>query len=483
MTKRLTIFVFLMLTFFIISLGFASVKFDDFFVDKTMRVDFHHTGTKGEEFISLDQVYEEPAILTHNQQLWAGNDVNLVDVLNLGKYLVKIIDPKTNQLIYSRGFSSLYGEWETTAEAEKRIYRTFHESVLFPFPKDKIMFIIAKRDRDNFFKNIFRSVIEPNSRFVKREKHSNPYKVGAIFKNGNPHKKVDIVILGDGYAASDMKLFHTDINRLVDRLFSTAPYKERKSDFNVWYIEALSMESGIDEPRKDIWKNNLLSASYNSFDSPRYVLAMDNKVIRDIASLVPYDQIYLVLNSERYGGGGIFNLYSTCYARDTGNNSGWWPEYVFVHEFGHAFAGLGDEYYSSFVAYNEFYPLGVDPWEPNVGLISAGEIKWKYLMEPATPVPTPWDKAKYDSLGAALAVLDRSAENYGEKYQTIYNEREMLFRNQQYGKKVGAFEGSGYASEGLYRPYLDCIMFSKSLVGFCPVCKAAIETMIEFQTR
>ena len=432
MAKKRSVLVLFLIVTIQITFCFASHKFDRYFYDKTMRVDFYHTGTKGFQKISLDQVYEEPEVLTLKRKLWAGNTVNLIDTLNLGKYLVKIFDVATNQLIFSRGFCSLYGEWETTGEAEKGIYRTFHESVLIPFPKKSIQFVIAVRNRDNYFENIFSTIINPDSRFVNRERKINHFKAGAIFQSGEPHKKIDLVILAEGYTLKEMKKFHDDVNELIKVLFNTSPFKKRKKAFNVWYVECPSLDSGIDEPRKNIWKSTALDASYNSFDSPRYVLSFANEKIRDYASLVPYDQIYILINSERYGGGGIFNLYSTCYARDTGKNSGWWNKYVFVHEFGHAFAGLGDEYYSSSVAYNEFYPLGVDPWEPNVGIVKNGHIKWEYMMDEETPIPTPWDKAKYDSLGMVLSKLDRSASDYAKTYKRISKERDELLLNQKY---------------------------------------------------
>ena len=462
---------------------FAETNFEKYFVDKTMRVDFYHTGTKGFEVISLDKVYEEPAVISQDKKMWAGNKTNLIDTMNLGKYLVKVIDVKTNRIIFSRGVLSLYGEWETTGEAEKGLHRTFHESILSPFPKHKIPFVIAKRYKENYFHDIFSTVIDPNSRFVNRERHTPAYKVDALIKSGDPHKKVDLIILGDGYTKQEMKKYKKDVKHFADELFNATPFDKNKHKFNVWYIEMPSEDSGIDEPRKNIWRNTVFGCSYNSFDSPRYVLTFENKTIRDIASLAPYDQIYIIFNSERYGGGGIFNLYATCYSTDNGEKSNWWPDYVFVHEFGHAFGGLGDEYYTSDVAYNEFYPLGVDPWEPNVGIIQNGHIKWEALMEKDTPIPTPWGKAAYDSLDKVLRSLDRSASDYKEKYKQIFTERTQVFENQKYIGKVGAFEGSGYASKGLYRPFLDCRMFSKSLVDFCPVCNGAIEKMIEFQTR
>ncbi len=466
-----------------VNLLFAGISFNEFFVDKTMRVDYYHTGTKGFEVISLDKVYEEPAVISFDKKMWAGNKKNLIDTMNLGKYLAKVIDIKSNQIIYSRGFSSVYGEWETTGEAEKGMYRTFHESVLFPFPKEKVQLVIAVRDKENYFNDIFSTVIDPNSRFVNRERHTPAYKVDSMIKSGDPHKKVDLVILGDGYTKKEMKKYKKDVKHFTDELFSATPFDNNKDKFNVWYIETPSVDSGIDEPRKDVWRNTVFGCSYNSFDSPRYVLTFENKAIRDISSLVPYDQIYIIFNSERYGGGGIFNLYSTCYSTDKEERSHWWPDYVFVHEFGHAFSGLGDEYYTSDVAYNEFYPQGVDPWEPNVGIIQNGQVKWQNMMEKDTPIPTPWGKAVYDSLDKTLRSLDRSVSDYKEKYKRIWTERNQVFDNQKYLGKVGSFEGSGYSSEGLYRPFMDCRMFSKSLVDFCPVCNNAIERMIEFQTE
>lgn len=473
------IFAFLLL---ITSFSLAS-NFDVYFLDKTMRVDYFHTGIKDVDIISLDNVYEEPAVATYGRQLWAGNMSNLIDTLNLGKYMFKVIDVRTNALIFSRGFSSVFGEWQTTDEALKGIYRTFHESVLFPFPKNPVQLIIATRDKENYFHDIFSTVIDPNSRFVNRERHCESLKAGAVQKSGDPHKKVDVLILGDGYAKDEMKKYKQDVEKFTKTLLGTSPFKERKDAFNVWFIEAPSLDSGIDEPRKNLWKRTPFGCSFNSFDLPRYVLTFENKAIRDIASLVPYDQIYLVFNSNRYGGGGIYNLYSTCYARDEDEKSNWWPDYVFVHEFGHAFGGLGDEYYSSAVAYNEFYPPGVDPWEPNVGIVKDGHVKWEYLMEKSTPIPTPWNKAIYDSLGTALQQLDRSAPDFKQKYEEILKQREDVFTNQKYSGKIGAFEGSGYASQGLYRPFIDCRMFSKSLVDFCPVCQKSIEKIIDFHTK
>ena len=215
------------------------------------------------------------------------------------------------------------------------------------------------------------------------------------------------------------------------------------------------------------------------------MLSFDNKTLRDFASAAPYDFLYILVNTDRYGGGGIFNLYATCFTGSPTKELAWQHDYVFVHEFGHSFAGLGDEYYSSNVAYTDFYPPGVEPWEPNItALVDPEHLKWKSLVEPGTPLPTPWDKAAYDSLEQLRARIPRdNPEEYRRRLERIQKEEVALLHRQKYWGKVGAFEGAGYSSTGLYRPFLDCRMFSLRLVDFDPVCQAAIRRIIDFYTH
>lgn len=466
----------ILVTVFSFGISLADIDFDRFFLEKTMRVDYFHTGIQGKEVISLDQVREEP--------IWAGSRVNLIDTLNLGKYFFKVFDAKTNQMIYSRGFSSIYGEWETTDEAAKGIWRTFSESVRFPYPKGTVQLAIAVRDEGGYFKNIFSTVIDPNSHYVNREPPTSDMSVISVQKMGEPAKKVDLLILGDGYTRDEMGQFRKDVERFTKALFDTSPFKERKKDFNVWAIEVASQDSGPDQPHLGIFRNTALGCSYNTFDSPRYMLTYENKAFREIAANAPYDQLFFIVNSNQYGGGGIFNLYSTTFTRAEKEVQSWWPDYVFVHEFGHSFGGLGDEYYSSSVAYTDFYSSKVEPWESNVtALHDPDNVKWKDLIEEGTPLPTPWDKAEYDELDAERRALETDDPDYGRKLTEITVRREELFQKQKYFGKVGAFEGSGYVSEGMYRPSLDCRMFTKSLAEFCPVCRQAIERMIDFYTE
>jgi len=445
-----------------------------FFTDRTMRVDYYHTGVKGEEKFSLDRVYQEGP--------WPGSHVNLVDTLNLGEYMVQAYDRTTNQVIYSRGYSTIFNEWQTTDEAIAGEYRTFSESVRFPYPKRAVRVTISRRDKKMIFREVFSTVIDPGAPAqVHKERKTFPYKVSAVMEHGDPATKVDIVIVGDGYTEDDLGKFRKDVKRFNDAMFNTAVFKKRKADFNVWMIEVESVESGIDVPDRDVWKENALGTTYNTFGSARYVLTEENKTLRDIAAAAPYDFICILVNDTRYGGGGIYNLYATTYTKEEVKGQEWQMDYVYVHEFGHSFTGLADEYYTSSVAYSEFYPPGVEPWEPNITtLLDKKNVKWKEFLTPGIEIPTPWEKARYDSVESLRSKLDRLAPDYYQKREPLYRAAMETLRNSKWAGKVGAFGGAGYASQGIYRPAVDCRMFSLSLGEFDPVCAAAIDRMISF---
>jgi hypothetical protein len=455
----------------------AEAQFSRYFLDQTMRVDFYHTGTKGQETISLDRVYEE--------ETWSGTRSQLLDPLNLGEYMVRVYDLATYQMIFSRGYSTYFNEWQTTDEAIGGMFRTFHETVRFPYPKGPVQLTISRRDKQMVFHEVFSTTIDPNaSTQVHHEFHTYLFRTAKLIDNGPPQNKVDLVILGDGYAKSDMEKFHADAKHFAETLLGTSPFKERKRDFNVWIIDVESGQSGIDKPDKNEWKDNTLGTMYNTFGSARYVLTEENRRLRDIASAVPYDAIAILINDNRYGGGGIYNLYETCYTQTDTKGQEWQMDYVFVHEFGHSFAGLGDEYYTSQVSYVDFYAKGIEPWEPNLtALNDPAALKWKDLVAKDTPIPTPWEKSTFDSLEAARAKLDRLAPDYYAKREPLYRQAQDILKNSKYSGKVGAFEGAGYVSKGVYRPAIDCRMFSLSLVGFDPVCSAAIERMIDYYVR
>ncbi|MBU1299169.1 MAG: IgA Peptidase M64 [Bacteroidetes bacterium] len=463
--------------FFLTNCLYATKAYDQFFNSTTMRVDYFHIGSKTQEMFSIDQIYEEGE--------WPGSKINLIDTLNLGEYLLKVYDVTTNQLIFSRGYSTIFNEWQTTDEATSGIYKTYHETVRFPFPKRKFQLTINRRDKQMFFKEIYSQVIDPtNNVTVNRASKKYDFKVTQLMNNGPSSEKVDIVIIGDGYRKEDIQKFRSDAKTLNDKIFNTSLFKERKKDFNVWTIEVISPDSGIDKPDANVWKNTVLNSTYNYFGSARYVLTDDNKTLRDVVAAVPYDFINILVNDNRYGGGGIYNLYTTTYTINDAPGKEWQIEYVYVHEFGHSFGGLGDEYYSSQVSYTDFYTKGIEPWEPNVtSQINRDKLKWRNLVKSDTPLPTPWEKVEYDSLERVRAKLDRLAPDYYEKREPLIKRSQEILKNTKYAGQVGAFEGAGYISEGLYRPSADCRMFTLSLVDFDAVCRASIEKMIDFYSR
>lgn len=455
----------------------AQVDFDRYFLDKTMRVDYHHIGTKGEERITLDKVFQEGP--------WPGSTVNLVDTLNMGEFLVRVYDLQSGMLLYSRGYSTVFNEWQTTPSAGQGTWKTFHESVRFPFPRRSVQVTLNRRDKFLVFKEVFSTVIDPTDPTVVIAEQQYPdFEVHTLMDNGDIHKKVDILIVGDGYAKHEIEKFKKDAAHFNDVMFSTTPFKERADDFNVRALCVVSPESGIDVPDRNVWKNTALGTMYNTFASERYVLTESNRELRDIVAAAPYDFICILLNDDRYGGGGIYQLYTTTYANEKAAGQEWRRDYVYVHEFGHAFGGLGDEYYSSSTGYEDFYPAGVEPWEPNVTrLLHAPDVKWRAQVTPGIDIPTEWDKNLYDSVGKEIAKLDRKADDYFQKRTEIMKKSADVMRNPALLGKVGAFEGAGYTSEGLYRPSLDCRMFSLSLVDFCGVCRAAIERQIDFYSK
>ena len=426
-------------------------EFDEYFLDKTMRMDYFHSGGLKTGMLGLDRVVSDGS--------WAGSSTRLVDDLNLGKYLFEVIDRQTNRVIYSRGFGSIYGEWEKTLES-REVYRTFHESLRFPWPKRPVQVALNVRDAENNFHEIWSIIIDPSSRFVNSTDRVPNGEVWTLFENGPPSQKVDLVVIREGYTEAELPKFHADATRLFDALFEEEPFKSRKADFNVWGLDLPSAESGVSRPRAGQFRRTPLSVGYNIFDSERYVLTYDNRALRAAAMAAPYEFLEIVVNEEQYGGGGIFNFQSTA-AADTR-----FAEYIFIHKFGHHFAGLADEYYTSDVAYETGAAYHSEPWEANVtALHDPNNVKWGDLIERETPLPTPWDKTAFEESSNAAQAERRELRGVGAPETELAHlftkqmERETaLLQAMAHAGKVGAFEGASYEPTGLYRPEIDCIM-------------------------
>jgi hypothetical protein len=444
----------------------------------TMRLDYYHTGGASQEVFSVDRVVIEPLP-------WPGHPSQAIDSSNLGKYFFEVRDAKTKQVLYSRGFASIYGEWETTDEA-KTVKRTFQESLRFPAPTVPVSIVLKKRDTKNVFQDIWTTTIDPADQFVDRSKPVAPAPLITIQKTGEPEDRVDFLILGDGYTAAEAKKFEADARRLANVLFATSPFKENRRSFNVWALCPPAAESGISRPSTGIYRDSPIGATYDAFGSERYVLTFDNRALRRAAQFAPYEFIEVIVNGRTYGGGGIFNLYSTVASDNAFAN------YVFVHEFGHHFAGLADEYYTSSVAYTPSADR-VEPWEPNVtALLDISTLKWRNLASPfanVTPIPTPWNKEEFENYSREIQrrrVQLRKDKRPEEEMEALFKEElaheQKMFAAEKHFGQVGAFEGAMYEARGYYRPEVDCIMFSRT-DHFCKVCRAAIERIIKMYSR
>jgi len=407
--------------------SFAS--FEDWFLDKTLRIDYFHSGNSQNESYSIDQLKSEP--------FWGGSYTMLTDTLNYGEYYVKAFDVSTNKLIFSHGYCTLFAEWQFTEEA-KHTSRTFSETVVMPFPKNDVRLEFYSRDFMGIYQKKFEYMVEAKSYFITEERQL-VYPVYDALISGNAAKKIDIVILPEGYTTAEMDKFKADCDKFTKGLFAFEPYTQNRDKFNIRGILAPSAESGTDIPGDKIWKNTILNSSFYTFDSERYLMTTDNKSVRNLAANAPYDQIYILVNSTKYGGGAIYNHYNTSI------NSNDYSSKIFVHEFGHGFAALGDEYDDGSTSFNEIYPTNLEPWEPNITTLVNFDSKWKGMLAPNTPIPTPMDN--YEAM------------------------------------KLGVYEGAGYVAKGLYRPAPDCLMRSFDVNKFCPVCSAAIQRMIDLYTK
>lgn len=467
----------------------GQVEFDSFFEDKTMRIDYYHSGNATSETAELDSVY--------TYGIWAGTKSSLTSGFNYGKSLYKIVDKQTGKLIYSKGFDNYFNEYQTTDKAIAGEMKTFYESAIIPHPKRSFVFIIEKRDSLNRLHEVYRTEIDPDKNVNQLKLDDKTVRVFTVLENGTPEKKVDIVIIGDGYTQGEMQKFEEDLVRATNNFFDVEPLKSHRDRFNVCGIFKPSIDSGVSDPSAGSIKNTAVNSSFGALGVDRYLITEDIKSVSDIAAYAPYDAIFIMANSNKYGGGGIYNFYCTFTSDDI--NSG----FLMVHEFGHSFFGLGDEYYGSSTAYNNFYPEGYEPLAPNITANTNKEtLKWKSLLTEPIEVPTSWEKERYDSSEVAWlkerAILneeivtlqkEKASESEITAKQNENNEKNRahkklaqdILANPKYAGKVGAYEGAGYASTGLYRPSITCIMFTQEN-HFCAVCEEAMIGIINWYT-
>ena len=408
--------------------AFAQSTFDTYFEDKSLRIDFITVGNSQTQSAVVHQLREEP--------VWGGPRKNLVEPFDYGEYRLDVYDKESGELIYRRSFCSLFGEWRTTAEAKVET-QAWYNSMSVPFPKNKVTIDITARNKaDMKFYSIMKHEVDPSSIFIDRSSLVEN-KVEKIRDNGESSDKVDLVFIAEGYTKAEQKKFFKDAERFTEALFACPPFDSCRDRFNVWAVGTVSEESGTSSSGTGVYKNTALNTGYYTFGLDRYLTTSDMKAIKDAVWNVPCDAVFLLINTDTYGGGGIYNSYA-CGTADNART----PD-VFTHEFGHSFAGLGDEYFESTVAYDEnYYNLKLELWEPNITTLVDFDRKWKDLLPEGTPVPTPLNDETKD--------------------------------------KIGVFEGGGYLSEGIYRPVDHCMM--RDYAPFCPACSRAILMMVDYLT-
>jgi hypothetical protein len=405
-------------------------QYNNFFTDKACRIDFYLCGNTKSTSASIDKIIQEP--------FWGGRRSHLADDMNLGEYRFQVLDSTSNKLIYTDGFSTLYFEWQSTPEA-LLVNKGFEQSIQFPFPQKPIKVLIERRLDYSNWETLIQFGFSPADKLIRKTKAADA-PVKTIFKTAEPENAIDIAVVAEGYTAQQQKKFYRDAQKLAESLFTHEPFKTYKSRINVYAIAAASVDTGVSMPQKDNWRNSALGSHYYTFYSDRYLTTPNVFKLRDYASLVPYDAIYILANTKTYGGGGIFNFYTLASA-----DSKRAQVEVVVHEFGHSFAGLADEYFYDNDALNGMYDLKIEPWEPNISTLVKFSAKWKNSLPAGTKIPT-----------------------------------ELTDENKA---KIGVFEGGGYLKNGIYRPYFDCRMRTNTAKVFCPVCEKAVERRIKFLTE
>lgn len=407
--------------------GRAQGNFEDSFTEKSLRIDFALNGNKDSQSAAIERLREEP--------VWGGPRKNLVDTFRYGGYYINVYDAASDSLLYARGFNTLFEEWRTTEQARTET-QSWTNSVAIPYPKAPVRIELTARDRSDMrFHPLLTQTVDPASIFIDRGKLKENT-VTRLRYNGEPAGKVDLVFVAEGYTADEQAKFVADARRFEEALFATPPFDTRRADFNIWAVGTVSEESGTDLSGKGVFKHTALNSGYYTFGIDRYLTTPDMKAVRDAVWNVPCDAIFILVNTDAYGGGGMYNFY----AMGTADHPR--TPVVFVHELGHSLAGLADEYFSSEVAYQDFYNLEYEPWEPNITTLVDFGSKWKDLLPAGTPIPTPLDE--------------------------------------EHREKPGVFEGGGYVAKGIYRPMDHCMM--RDYAPFCPACVRAIHRMIDFLT-
>lgn len=412
---------------FSIAAAFAQ-QFDDVFSDRTLRVDYIFTGNASHQEICLDEL--------RSAEGWYGRRCNMGDVLFRGNGQIIMTDTTASDTLYRTAFSTLFQEWVCTEEASK-VRKSFENVFLMPMPKRTVDVTVVLTDKFGRTSARMTHRVDPADILIRPTGKS--YDWQYVRKGGDSRDCIDFTFVPEGYTQDEMPLFLRDCQESVDAILSHEPFKSMAETLNFVAVLAPSEQSGVSIPHDALWRNTILNSNFDTFYSARYLTTLHLKRLHDVLSDVPYEHILILANTDNYGGGGIFNSYLMTAA----HNEMCRP--VLVHELGHSFAGLGDEYYYD-DQYEVLYPAGVEPWEPNITTLAEFSLKWADMLPQGVSIPT-----------------TPSGKN-------LYTE-------------LGVYEGGGYQSKGVYRPVQECRMKINAAPGFCPVCERAIKRMIEYHTK
>ncbi len=406
-----------------------------FSADYTLRLDYIFSGDATHTEISLAK--------TGRLEGWWGRTVNLDNLLLRGNGQIILRDSATNAVIYCNSFSTLFSEWQCTPEA-LHTRKAFENVFLVPMPKDKAYVTIRILDKRDSVTALMTHLVDPSDILIRPV--VSPYtldKCRYVHKGGDSKEAIDIAIVGEGYTKEEMEIFYRDAKETADQILSYEPFKGKADKLNFIAVPVESKESGVSIPLKGEWKQTAFSSHFSTFYSDRYLTTLHLFDLHDALASVPYEHIIILANTDNYGGGGIYNSYVLTAAHNR------WAMPVVVHEFGHSFAGLADEYF--YDDGTDQYDLHTEPWEPNITTLVNFDSKWKDLVEKS----------------GIVAKADQRLPAYKSLVESDY--------------KVGIYEGGGYLSEGIYRPYPTCRMRDNTYPLFCPVCQRAISRMIDYQ--
>ena len=438
---------------------------------RTWRLDFYSTGGLGGEDYSFDRLVVEPLP-------WPDTPRANLDPVPTGNYRFDVLD-EAGRVTFARGYDPVFAEWVTTAEV-REVRRSFHDSLRFPAPAGKATVVLYKRNQNQQYDEVWRYAIDPASIFIDRGAPPRQQAI-AVERHGDPQAKVDILLIGDGYTAAECRTkFRNDTRRLANGLFALEPFSSRRNDFNIWGICPPAEQSGVSRPSTGVYRRTPVGTSYDAFGSERYILTYENRALRDVAAWAPYEYITILSNNETYGGGGLYRVYSTLSVDNA------FADYLFVHEFAHHFAGLADEYYTSPVAYEPPARI-IEPWPANVtAATDPSRVKWRDLIAPGTPVPTPWPKQAFEDASRAyqarrtqIRAANRPESEMVELFRQQMEIETKLLSAAEHAGKVGLFQGANYDAQAFHRSEIDCVMFSRNRVPFCRVCQRALSLVID----